>query len=160
MSDIKGRYRCLIQSSQCSWWPWWTQRDIPSGNQLLNRRIQYRPQCSDRRPPGIPVGHHCHPVTRIDSILNSSNCYLSDLPSLRLFKFGVIVYKALCTNSMTEVTLNNVCHCVDMLQADPYGTNVLWEVETEYCWDETLTLHVLLPLAVSTQSLVDVMILP
>jgi hypothetical protein len=53
-----------------------------------------------------------------------------------------------------------MCHCVDMLQVDPYGTSVLCEVETEYFWDDTLTLHVLLPPGVEVQTLVDVMIFP
>lgn len=161
MFHIKGRCQCLIQSSQGSWWPWWRQRDIPSGNQPMNRMTQYRPQCSDRHPPGTRVGHHCHPVTWRDSILKSNSCYLkSDLPSLRILKFGVILYETLLTNSRKEVTENYVCHCVDMLQAVPYGTGVLCEVETEYCWDDALTLHVLWPLGVSVQTLVDVMIFP
>jgi hypothetical protein len=117
---FKVQCQFWIQSSRGSWWPWWRQQDILSGNRLTNRMTQCRPQWNDRRSPGIRVGLHCHPATHTDSMLRSSNCYLrSDLLCVRLH------------SGFIQKLKERSRHCVEMLQADPRGTSGLCEVEAE-----------------------------
>jgi hypothetical protein len=123
----------------------------------LHQMTQCRPQCNDRHPPGIPVGHHCHPATWTDSKIPSwSLTSVTWSQTYHVWGFIQVSFR----KSKKEATQNNWCHCVEMLQADPRGTSGLCEVRTEESWDEKLTLHVLWPLVVWTQRFVDVTVLP